>query len=77
MDPPVGCAGPELMVHAEAFTGSAEQCQQHDREGIQQQEAIASSRVGDTQNAEPHIEAQIPGVAGTQVLSSRASSSGG
>jgi hypothetical protein len=42
-----GGARPELAIHAEAFTGSAEQSQKHDRECIQKQKPVAPVGVGD------------------------------
>ena len=41
-----------MTVHAEAFAGGAEQCQQHDREGVQEKKPVAPLRVGDAKNAQ-------------------------
>src|SRR5271157_1870838 len=63
MDPAFDRAGFEQSIHAEAFASGAEQRQQEDRQGVQQQEAVASLRITDAQDAQAHPEAQVFGIA--------------
>ncbi len=62
MDPAFDRAGFEQSIHAEAFASGAEQRQQEDRQGVQQQEAVAPLRITDAQDAQAHPEAQVFGI---------------
>ena len=42
MDAAFGGAGPQLAIHAQAFTGGAQNRQQQDGEGVEEQEAVAA-----------------------------------
>ena len=55
MDAAFGGAGPQLAIHAEAFAGGAQDGQQQDREGIEEQEAVAALRIID-----PHLSTLMP-----------------
>src|ERR1700691_723297 len=46
-------------VHAEAFAGGAQKGQQQDREGVEEQEAVAAPGIVDPECAHAHAEAQI------------------
>lgn len=59
--------GLEVAVHAEAFTGGAEQREQEDGEGVEQQQAVAALRVSDADCQEAHAEAQVHGISETRL----------
>lgn len=59
----LGGVGFEEAVEAEAFAGGAEQGEQVDREGVDQQKAVAPLRVGDAQLAHAEAEPEVLGVA--------------
>ena len=63
MDAAFDRAGSERSVHAEAFSGRAEQRQEEDRQGVEQQQTVAPLRIADAQDAQAHAETQILGVA--------------
>ena len=49
----------EKTIHSEAFPGGAEQRQEHDGDGVEEQQPLAPLRVGDAQRAEAHAEAFV------------------
>ena len=59
MRSPLAGVGFEQTIHSQAFARCAEQRQEDDRQGAQQQEAVAPLWVGDTQCAEPHAEPKV------------------
>ena len=66
MGSPLGRVGLEKPIQAEAFAGGAEQSEQDDRERVQEQQAVASLRIGDAQRAHAHAESEVFGVAETR-----------
>ena len=52
MGAPFDGIGLEMTVHAEAFTGGTEECQEHDGEGVDEQQPVASLGAGDVQGSE-------------------------
>ena len=55
MRSPLGCVGFELTIQSQAFARRTEQRQEDDRQGAQQQEAVAPLRIGDMRCAEPAL----------------------
>ncbi len=52
-----------MAVHAEAFSGGAEQRQKNDGEGVEEKKPVAPFRIGDAKNAHAHAEAKVLGIA--------------
>jgi hypothetical protein len=52
-----------MTIHADAFSGGAEQRQQNDGEGVQEKQSVAPLRIGDAENAHAHAEAKVLGIA--------------
>ena len=63
MNASFGGAGSQLAVHSEAFASGDQQRQQHDGEGVEQQEAVSALRVIDPQRAHAHSKAKVLAVA--------------
>ena len=59
MNASFGGAGSQLPVHSEAFASGAQQRQQHDSEGVEQQEAVSALRIIDPQRAHAHSKAKV------------------
>ena len=60
----LGGVGLEMAVHAETFSGGAEQGQENDREGVEEKQPVAP--LGDfdiAQDTHPHAEAKVLRVA--------------
>src|SRR6202453_1483719 len=50
----LGGVGLEMAVHAETFSGGAEQRQENDREGVEEKQPVAPLGVRDSQDTHPH-----------------------